>query len=63
LAQVRTPVELVVGERDPKFAALGRELAGIIPGAHMTLAAGAGHNLLLERPELVARLLRKESSP
>jgi 2-succinyl-6-hydroxy-2,4-cyclohexadiene-1-carboxylate synthase len=63
LARVRTPVELVVGERDPKFVALGQELAGIIPGAHMTLAAGAGHNLLLERPELVAGLLRKESSP
>ena len=63
LRQVRSPVELVVGERDLKFAALGQELAGIIPGAHMTLAAGAGHNLLLERPELVAGLLRKESSP
>jgi 2-succinyl-6-hydroxy-2,4-cyclohexadiene-1-carboxylate synthase len=63
LAQVRSPVELLVGERDPKFAALGEELAGIIPGAHMTLAAGAGHNLLLERPELVSSLMRKERSP
>jgi 2-succinyl-6-hydroxy-2,4-cyclohexadiene-1-carboxylate synthase len=62
LRLVRTPVELVVGERDPKFAALGQELAGIIPGAHLTLAAGAGHNLLLERPELVSGLLRQESS-
>lgn len=63
LRLVRTPVDLVVGECDPKFRALGQELAGIIPGAHMTLAAGAGHNLLLERPELVSGLLRKEGSP
>lgn len=63
LRHVRTPVELVVGERDPKFTALGQELAGIIPGAHMTLAAAAGHNLLLERAELVAALLRKDCSP
>jgi 2-succinyl-6-hydroxy-2,4-cyclohexadiene-1-carboxylate synthase len=63
LLRVRTEVELLVGERDLKFAALGRELAGIIPGARMILAPGAGHNLLLERPELVAGLLRKEGSP
>jgi 2-succinyl-6-hydroxy-2,4-cyclohexadiene-1-carboxylate synthase len=63
LARVGTPVELLVGERDPKFAALGQELAGIIPGAHMTLAAGAGHYLLLERPELVSGRLRKDRSP
>jgi 2-succinyl-6-hydroxy-2,4-cyclohexadiene-1-carboxylate synthase len=61
LLAVRTEVELLVGEFDPKFAALGQELAGIIPGARMILAPGAGHNLLLERPELVAGLLRKES--
>jgi 2-succinyl-6-hydroxy-2,4-cyclohexadiene-1-carboxylate synthase len=57
LARVRTRVELVVGERDPKFTLLGQELAGLIPAARLTLASAAGHNLLLERPALLAALL------
>lgn len=62
LARVRTPVELLVGERDAKFAALGHELAGLIPGARLTVAPAAGHNLLLERPQLVAELLLQDHS-
>jgi len=63
LAQARSGVDLLVGERDVKFAALSRELAGIIPGARLTIASGCGHNLLLERPELVSGLLPPESPP
>jgi 2-succinyl-6-hydroxy-2,4-cyclohexadiene-1-carboxylate synthase len=63
LTKVRTSVDLVVGERDPKFAALGHELAGLIPGARLTVAAAAGHNLLLERPALVSGLLRRGDAP
>jgi 2-succinyl-6-hydroxy-2,4-cyclohexadiene-1-carboxylate synthase len=60
LARVQSPVDLVVGERDPKFHALGQELLGIIPGARLTLASSSGHNLLLERPELLSGLLPPE---
>lgn len=60
LALVKSQVELVVGELDPKFAALGRELTGIIRGARLINAAGAGHNLLLERPELLSELLPRD---
>jgi len=63
LRQVKSAVELVVGEQDRKFAVLGQELAGIIGGACLTLAPSSGHNLLLERPELVSGLLRREGSP
>ena len=63
LRQVHTPVTLVAGERDPKFRALAEDVSGIIPGASMTLAAAAGHNLLLERPTLLSELLRREASP
>lgn len=62
LSQVRTPVALVVGERDPKFVALGEELAGIIPGSRLIRVPDAGHNLLLERSELVCRLLLRENA-
>lgn len=62
LAQVRTPVDLLVGERDEKFVAFGRELQALLPSARLTVAEGAGHNLLLERPELV-RNLSFPSSP
>lgn len=51
LTQVRARVDVLVGERDEKFVTLGRELCGIIPGARLTTMPGAGHNLLLERPE------------
>lgn len=60
LTSVTTTVDCLVGERDAKFVALGRELAGIIPGARLTIAPGSGHNLLLERPELVSGLLLRE---
>lgn len=58
LARVSTPVDVVVGERDQKFVNLGRELESLLPHACLTIVPGAGHNLLLERPEACAALLR-----
>jgi 2-succinyl-6-hydroxy-2,4-cyclohexadiene-1-carboxylate synthase len=63
LRQVRTPVQLVVGVRDPKFVALGEELSGIMPASRLIRVPDAGHNLLLERPELVCRLVLRENAP
>jgi 2-succinyl-6-hydroxy-2,4-cyclohexadiene-1-carboxylate synthase len=62
LPQVRTSVDLVVGVRDPKFVALGEELSGIIPGSRLIRVPDAGHNLLLERSELVCRLVLRENA-
>jgi 2-succinyl-6-hydroxy-2,4-cyclohexadiene-1-carboxylate synthase len=62
LAKVKSRVVLVVGERDPKFARLGQELSAIMPGATLATAAGAGHNLLLERPALLSALLLRETA-
>lgn len=62
LAKAQTRVDLLVGERDEKFVALGQELAALIPGARLTVAPGAGHNLLLERPELCSGLLLQGTS-
>lgn len=63
LATVESRVDLLVGERDEKFVALGRELAGVMLRAHLTIAEGSGHNLLLERPELCSERLLKGSPP
>jgi 2-succinyl-6-hydroxy-2,4-cyclohexadiene-1-carboxylate synthase len=61
LAHVRTPVELLVGERDPKFVTLAQELSVIIPGVRLHQLESAGHNLLLERPAFCKSLLEHES--
>jgi len=54
LAGVRVPVVLMTGALDPKFSALAEELSLVLPRARHTIVSGAGHALLLERPDLVA---------
>ena len=52
------PVTVVVGEKDRLIAArLGIELAAEVPGAQLVWAPGAGHALILERPDLVNRAI------
>jgi 2-succinyl-6-hydroxy-2,4-cyclohexadiene-1-carboxylate synthase len=60
LPNVGVPVTLLAGELDAKFLTLGRELAGAFPQARLVVAPGAGHDLLLEAPDLVARELAQE---
>jgi 2-succinyl-6-hydroxy-2,4-cyclohexadiene-1-carboxylate synthase len=60
LPNVTVPVTLVVGELDTPFVALGRELAGAFPHGRLVVAPNAGHDLLLEAPDLVARELTRE---
>jgi pimeloyl-ACP methyl ester carboxylesterase len=50
----RVPVTVMIGELDRLISpALGRELAGQIPGAELIWVVGAGHALILECPDLV----------
>lgn len=58
LARLALPVTLMAGELDEKFLGLARELARALPQAMLRAAPGAGHDLLLERPDLVAVELR-----
>ena len=61
LRVVRTPLDILVGERDEKFVALGREISAIVPAVELTVVPAAGHNLLLERSEMCRqRLVRGE---
>ncbi|HEX3851808.1 MAG TPA: alpha/beta fold hydrolase [Polyangiaceae bacterium] len=59
LAEIRVPVTLLAGAFDGKFSALARHMAEQLPQATLQLIAGAGHDLLLERPELIAEVLRR----
>lgn len=57
LGELEMPVALLAGERDERYVALGRRLAGAIAGARLTVAPGAGHRLALEAPAAVAAAL------
>ena len=54
----RVPVTVVVGENDRLIPpARTEELAAEIPGAELVQVPGAGHAVILERPELVNRAI------
>jgi pimeloyl-ACP methyl ester carboxylesterase len=59
LPHISCPVLLACGEADaltpPEQA---REMAALIPGARLTLVAGAGHMLTMEQPDAVTALLQ-----
>ena len=57
LASIEVPIALVVGELDTKFRALGETMAQSWPAASLEIVPGAGHNVVLEAPEHVARVM------
>jgi 2-succinyl-6-hydroxy-2,4-cyclohexadiene-1-carboxylate synthase len=57
LGELHMPVTVLAGERDDKFVGLGQRLARGLPDARLEVVARAGHGLLLEAPEAVARAL------
>jgi 2-succinyl-6-hydroxy-2,4-cyclohexadiene-1-carboxylate synthase len=60
LAEIRVPVALASGALDLKFCALADEMACSLPRAERLQVPDAGHDLLLERPDLITELLTKE---
>lgn len=57
LTRVSCPVTLMAGEEDGKFAALAATMAAGMPAASVRIVPGCGHNVILERPDVVAGLL------
>ena len=51
------PVELIAGGLDTKFVALARQMAGRLPRATLRVVDDVGHNVPLEAPVELARLL------
>jgi 2-succinyl-6-hydroxy-2,4-cyclohexadiene-1-carboxylate synthase len=58
LPELQMPVTILVGERDAKFQALGRRMAGLLPDAQLLVVPG-GHGLPLENPAAVAEALER----
>ncbi|HVM66956.1 MAG TPA: alpha/beta fold hydrolase [Acidimicrobiales bacterium] len=67
LPEVQAPVLVVAGGADAKFAALGKELAAVMPRASYALIEGAGHAAPWEQPdrfvEVLDAWLRQGGSP
>lgn len=57
LGRIRVPVELVSGELDARFTDLAAGMRARLPDARTTVVPGIGHNVVLERPALVANAL------
>ena len=57
LGELRMPCDVVVGERDAKFTALGERLVRELPAARLHVIAGAGHGLPREAPTELAAIL------
>jgi 2-succinyl-6-hydroxy-2,4-cyclohexadiene-1-carboxylate synthase len=54
LGSIKVPVTVQVGGEDAKFLEPARRLHEQIPNSRLDVVPGAGHNLLLEAPEVVA---------
>lgn len=51
-------VDIVVGERDPRYREMAAQMAARLPSARVHTVPGAGHALHLERPESLAAVIR-----
>jgi 2-succinyl-6-hydroxy-2,4-cyclohexadiene-1-carboxylate synthase len=59
IGDLRIPVLLVVGKRDPKFAEIGDAMHRRIPGSAVAEVDGAGHCVHLEKPEEFADIVER----
>ena len=51
LPELTMPVHLISGALDAKFSAINLRMQTLIPSAHLTLIADAGHTIHLEQPD------------
>lgn len=59
-ARSEIPTALIAGERDTKFAGEVREMAALRGGLRTVIARGAGHDVTLEAPAVVADEIVRE---
>lgn len=63
LSAVACPVALIAGGLDAKFSALAKQMAERLPRAVVHVLPGVGHNVPLEAPARLARLLNEALRP
>lgn len=63
LDELRTPVTLVVGERDQKFTAVAERMAARLPAGEVHLVPGCGHAVHLEAPAVIASIFQMNVNP
>jgi 2-succinyl-6-hydroxy-2,4-cyclohexadiene-1-carboxylate synthase len=61
LREIRCPVSLLAGALDPRFCGIARAVVGSLETGSFAEIPEAGHNLLLERPEVVASAIKQGS--
>ncbi|HEX2104191.1 MAG TPA: alpha/beta fold hydrolase, partial [Solirubrobacteraceae bacterium] len=54
------PATILAGERDARYAAIGRRLAAALSGGRLLVVPGAGHGLPREAPQAVAAAIATE---
>jgi 2-succinyl-6-hydroxy-2,4-cyclohexadiene-1-carboxylate synthase len=59
LAKIRVPLTLCAGALDAKFRSLAEQMAKTVAHAELAIVDGAGHDLLLERPEFITEVIRR----
>ena len=59
LCEIRVPVDIIVGSLDEKFGALAERMYAQLKGdiGYVVRVDDAGHNVLLERPDVLARVI------
>lgn len=62
VGDVDAPITFLAGEYDARFAAIAGRLGREAPHGRAVIAPGAGHNLLLEAPDLVANEIARLSN-
>ena len=59
LAGIKVPLSLLAGGLDAKFRDLAQRMAKTVAHAELSIVEGAGHDLLLERPEFITEVIRR----
>lgn len=57
LSSIRVPTILVAGSLDEKFSSIARRMAERLPNTAVEIVPNVGHNVVLEAPGVVARIL------
>jgi 2-succinyl-6-hydroxy-2,4-cyclohexadiene-1-carboxylate synthase len=59
LSEIEVPTTLIAGGLDVKFRELAQHMAKTVRHAELLIVEGAGHDLLLERPEFISEVIRR----